>query len=381
MSTTARPEYKDLIERARLRAQSIKAATQVPGTPPSLRNLPSDPSDAGKATAPEDPNASPDKRNVPGSQPQNSDANPAATPPMPETQPAGLGEGKPLPTPTDGNAKDKAFTSPTTDLAKIASSAAEIAARLTGRVAPTAPAAPEPKQAAASPETPAGLELTPDYHLKLATIILADEEGRGYVEQLLDRHIGHQARTELVKSAQEMQDKFAQVAYAQHAEQQELLKVAAQHETERLNFLTELGKLPEEQQIKVAGMIELINSAAQNLQGFELDSFIKGAMDMAALMDGGGMPEGGEVDPAAMAPGATPNLSPEELLALVDQLVQAGQIDPAQAEEIKALLSGGGGGGGEEEMAEADKQAAEILAKVAPLPDAATLEKVASAIR
>jgi len=219
-----------------------------------------------------------------------------------------------------------AVTSATPDLTKAAAA-----------VEKPAPAA------AAAPEIPAGGEAL---MVKIASALMNTEQGRAAVEIMLQEQLGVEAADGLVKQA-------AFAAQQQRLEQEQarelFIKQAAAIEQNHQELRTQLSNLPPEVQesvIKVASAIEQKMLLLPNdVRYYEL--FKKGAADAAQMMAmaGGAESPMGALPPeaglaGAMPPGATGELSPEELAMLIQQLADDGQIPPEVAAQLLAELQG-----------------------------------------
>jgi len=183
------------------------------------------------------------------------------------------------------------------------------------------------------------LEFTPEFHFKIASTILATEQGRQTVEALLLQELGAEAANDLVKAASMMEDQAAQAAayeasgaaYADQLweqaspdEQEKIIKIASIHEYQKSRFAEdEFGAL--------------LKQAYD--QGAEAAA---GQMDQSAAPPGaeGAAPGGAEGEE-----GGGQEASIDDIVEVLQNLVQSGQITSDVAEEILTKLVGGEEGG------------------------------------
>ena len=184
--------------------------------------------------------------------------------------------------------------------------------------------APEAAKAATSSEAVASnIELTPEFHLKLASSILATQEGVDFALSLLRKQAGVEAANDLMSSALAMHEKYASAAQAPaETEAEQLFKSASADEQAMI--------------VKFAKVHEYCLNRIEN--DFEKLAFAQGAQDAAAMDEsaaGGQEPQlpGGEE-------GGTP--SPEEIVQVLQQMVQSGEIDEKTAQEVLQILAQGG---------------------------------------
>lgn len=243
---------------------------------------------------------------------------------MGETAPNGVGEGSYI-TPIDGDAKDKAATTPTAPLSKIATMLREsVEALKAAQVAPATPAteAAPVKEAAHEFELPADLTQNEDIMSKLASIgamMIGTEDGCNAVAEVLERRCGEEEAAALITAAREQAIKMAS---AQHVE--EAAPVAAP---------------AEDAFAKKAAAAQQAHEAWFNFfqTEFEKQAYAQGAVDgeqAAQAMEGGAAPE---------IPGsAEAGMSDEDVMQVIQAMVQSGEISP---EEAEALLAQAGGDG------------------------------------
>lgn len=197
---------------------------------------------------------------------------------------------------------------------------------------------------------------------KIASLVLATEDGRAIVQRELEKAHGLAAADDIIKAAAFMEEQIAQLN-----ELEESGILAAQEAWD---------KATPEQRTHIQKMAMVHDIARNNLKtDGEKNAYDQGAM-MASQMGDAGLaeaPEGGH-------PMEADGPSEEDILAAIQELVASGQIPPEVAEQIiQALGSGAGGGegGGEgaetpaggEEMPPEEKEAREILSKSASVSE------------
>lgn len=225
---------------------------------------------------------------------------------MGETSPNGVGQGHYI-TPVNGDAKDKAATTPTAPLDKIANMLRESVVALQSTAAPVA----EPvKEAAHEFDMPADLTQNDDIMRKLASIgamMIGCEEGAQAVAEVLERRCGEEEANALITSAREQAIKMASAVESQPTEEEIFAKkasVCAESHNAWLNyFQTEIEKR----------------------------AYAQGAVDgeqAAQAMEAGAAPEipGTEED----------GMSDEDVLQVIQEMIQSGEIAPEEAEALLA---------------------------------------------
>lgn len=360
MSTNFKGSYTELF--ARVDAFQKKATAKKAGA------IPADPRDKGTTSVPADSDGTdPSKLMLPnGSRPENTAG---GVPDGVTDSASGVGQGKgvspstttrpdELPIPGGGEksariARVTAVASKVSEWMKGASTT--IGAPVTAPAAPAA-AAPAAKSATAAAEVP--LALTDDYHIKLASAFLSTEEGRTIAANYLEKQAGIEVANQLMQGATAMHTELVKAANARV----EMEKVAnAAMQTEINNLDEELRMLPEAVRNQV---IKTSNAHVHQLSRIEdptLQAFYKQGAADAAMMEQaaagappGGAPAGG--DPAAAGgqlPGSEEGpMSMEEIVEVVQQLVQSGQLPPEVAQqflsELESKMSGQGQPGGPE---------------------------------
>jgi len=314
-----------------------------------------DPADKGEKEIPSHPDGDSKKKTmVPDQQAENKSREGQDVTDK-DTKPSSTGENVPGPV-EDGNAKDDAATSPDTPLSKIANKVPGLMDRIKNLSTATPEGTPEGKAAGEQDQTLQNMQFTDAFHLKLASIILSSEEGINFAEKLVEKEAGLEAAHDLMKSAGEQQYLMSKEAaeYAQWAEYVE--QYAAQCE-DQFNDLTKSASEEDMQEIiKLAQSHEAISNKFEH--DFEKQAYDVGAADAAGMED---VMAGGEEVPGEA------QLNPEDILALLDQAVQSGELDEETAMMLAEQLLGGemgGMDGGEEippEAMAAEKMASEVL--------------------
>lgn len=246
---------------------------------------------------------------------------------MDVTKPNGVGQGQYV-VPKDGTAADKAVTSPTTPLSKLAASLLEVnnaANAVRGASQTTKAASP------ATFELPVSLASDADLMSKLASIggiMLGSEAGQRAVADVLEKQAG-------------LDEARAIIAEAEAA----LYKEASQQIYENTTM--------DETMIKQATACYNTHAAWINQFATDMEkvAYANGAEDGEAMADA---VEAG-ADPAALA-----DVSDEEVLAYLQELVESGQVAPEEAEAvIQALGDAGQDGVTPQEVADAIREAVE----------------------
>lgn len=276
------------------------------------------------------------------------------------TKPNGAGQGEYV-VPKDGTAADEAVKSPTTPLSKMAQALKELQQKSAGVVAPAAApaakpaptaAAPAAKPApAAAPAAPASapvkqasqgtfelpVSLLPDNSLmdKLASIggiMLGSEAGQQMVAEVLEKEAGiAEARAIIAEAQATMEKEAASQLY---------------EETNMIN--TNYAGMQKSAAAAQHAHVAWINSFNTDM---EKNAYMNGAEDGAAVADA---IESGE-DPEALA-----DVSDEEVIAYLQELVESGQISQEEAEAVLQSIGDAGEDGlTPEEMAQALTEAVE----------------------
>jgi hypothetical protein len=340
------PQYQSIL--SRIKEANTGAADpkkKASGDQEAVHGI-KDPADKGQKAVPEHPQGDDNK-----DQQRPADANQASGDPGGQA-----GEGKKLedkdtnpgstgtnvPATNNGKLKEDAATEPNTPISKIAKQSQSILAAI--EAVTSSKSAAKTKEAdgnvmkkeeasgkvAGQDDIP--FEVTADVSQKIACSILANEERTAVVAGWLKEDSGAEKAASLIAAAQQEASEADMYAYKQAAYEQQLVE-----EFEALS--------PEEQeQIKAAHAL-LQQGLSHYKSDGEKQAFMGGAADAAAMMDA---EAGGE---EAMIPGGGEGeLGPEEILALLEQLVASGQIPQEVAEQVAMELMTGEGGGMEPGM-------------------------------
>jgi NifU-like protein involved in Fe-S cluster formation len=225
-----------------------------------------------------------------------------------------------------------------------------------GRSVPTASAAAATKSATGA--TLPDLDLSTETLAKIASSMLATEEGSTSVFRELYRQEGEKAATERIHEVFAAADIFQKAAA--ETDQIEIVKQAAADEIFEkaaaiFHDLQAQGVTDED-----ASWIMKTASDHQNNFDSIQEDWVKAAyaqgMDDAAMLEDAAEGEGMEMDEEEVAPemeDALPmggdQLGEEEIIALLEQAIEAGIITP---EDVAAALAEDGGEGAEMEMAQ-----------------------------
>lgn len=233
---------------------------------------------------------------------------------MGETAPNGVGQGSYV-TPVNGDAKDKAATTPTAPLDKIANMLRESVAALQSAAETPAPVAEPVKEAAHEFELPSDLTQSDDIMRKLASIgamMIGCDEGAQAVAEVLERRCGEEEAAALISTAREQAIKMA--AAAEQVEE-------------------EVAPSKEEVFAKQASAAEASHRAWFEFfqTDFEKQAYAQGAVDgeqAAAAMEAGGAPE---------IPGTEEEgMSDDDVMQVIQAMIQSGEISPEEAEALLA---------------------------------------------
>ncbi len=327
---------KDFQKNAAAKSASATDQSQK-GNPKGTTVSETDPNQQGEMNPKLTPGESADAQNLPSNR---NEIKPAEIPTVVDQLNPGE-VGTDVPSTQNGDKKDDAANSPTVDLSKIATDARSIAARIKAVGVPksaTAAKQTAPTKIAAASDLPA--QLGADYLVKLATEILRSEEGVRFAEQVLTKSAGAETARNLLQMAQAQHDEYVKEAQAQ-AEWQ---KSAAAQEQAFNEALDELYKNASTEERAQMDKIASVHSAALDkiTDPIEKAAYQQGAMDAASMAQSqGGDPAaegqlpGGEDGPASL----------EQIVQILQQAVQAGEIDPQTAEAVLKDLAGQAGGG------------------------------------
>ena len=185
-----------------------------------------------------------------------------------------------------------------------------------------------------------------EYLAKLGQAVLEVEGGIETAQNVLNKKAGADAATKLIEDAKQANQTIKQ-ASQQEKELDEFMKNASDEEKQELQQMAaydEFMKNASDEEKQEIEKIASIHKQAKDRLSTEQEkqAYDAGAADAAMAMDaqeGGQMPE----DASSYEP------SMEEILMILDQLVQAGEIDEQTAvqlaEMLMAEMEGQGGGG------------------------------------
>ena len=298
------------------------------------------------------------------------------------SDPQGTGEGSYI-TPKDGDAKDKAATSPTTPLSKIAQAQAALKAATAAKADATAS-----KSASTQPdvELPSNIQGNPTLMQKLAAIsqaMLATEHGRRYVNEFLEKEAGMQEANgiiEQVRAAMMQKQASEQVAAQdQYIMEKSAAAVEASHNVWLNQCQDDMEKIA-----YATGAVDGQAAAEAAMAGGEpaIEGEEPTAEDVMECLQE--LVEAGEVSPeeaqaviASLGEAAEDGgISGEELAERLRAGVESGEISPEQAEVIaQAFMEDMAAGEAAEGAEEAPEMDPEVAAAVAP-----EVEKTASVL-
>lgn len=271
------------------------------------------------------------------------------------TKPNGAGQGEYV-VPKDGTAADEAVKSPTTPLSKMAQALKELQQKSAAAAAPAAAPAPAPAASApttaATPAAPAPaapapapavkkasqgtfelpVSLLPDNSLmdKLASIggiMLGSEAGQKMVAEVLEKEAGIAEARAIIAEAQATMEKEAASKF---------------YEENNMMYNQPNTAMNKSAAAAKSAHIAWYNSFNTDM---EKNAYMNGAEDGAAVADA---IEAGE-DPEALA-----DVSDEEVIAYLQELVESGQISQEEAEAVlQSIGEAGEDGLTPEEMAQA----------------------------
>lgn len=262
------------------------------------------------------------------------------------------------PSVSDGNAEDDKGTA---ELKSLAKSAADIVAALKNKNKTVSEAVKkEATESKTAEEVASSLAegFTPEFHLKLASVILSTEEGKAFANEIVKREKGIEAAAIIVKAA------------AQQAELDKIAEARQREEMEKQAYVQELENVwstfSKEDQDSIVKLATAHNVNTNKLTSdIEKAAYDAGAADAAAVMDseesGQPLPVEGE------------ETSIEDIVMVLEQLVASGQITPEDAQAILEAFLGEQGG----VPADVDPAMAEEAAAMEAVPE---MGKVASVV-
>lgn len=256
------------------------------------------------------------------------------------TDPNGVGQGEYI-TPENGDAKDKAYTSPTTPLSKIAETLQRGVDGLFSSAEEVATPAPVQPEKSASQEVglPTDIKNQPDLMSKLAhfgAAMCATTEGQIALERQLKKQAGISEAHALIQTV--MAENAAELQKAAAYQEAMMAKQAGAEEA----AIAAAAQLTPAQMEKVAAAYKAHSAVMDQFQyPFEKQAYMAGAADAEA------MDAGLQEDPSAPAiPGMEGQLTEEDIMEAIGELVQSGQIPPEAVEAILTELSADGEPGG-----------------------------------
>jgi hypothetical protein len=232
---------------------------------------------------------------------------------------------------------------------------------------PAAPESAEPAKEEEAKKEAAGdrvaIQLTPEFHMKLAEAILETDEGIAFAEQILVKKAGVDKAHELIAMALE-QEEYSKMAAADHM-------VAEQGRLEMLDacagIVEGFRKTASAEDLELATKMASVHAAACAALPSEHAkmAYMSGAADAAQMSDE--MEAGEEGDPGL---GADQPMDPEEIVEILATLVESGELDEETALQIAETVMAEAGGGeqlpAEEEMPEEVKQASALIKAMEP---------------
>jgi hypothetical protein len=356
MATTPTSGIKstaDLVKMAQaFKAQRRKAAADA--------GAPADPTDAGTASIPVQPDAEdPSKNGIPPGGKSNTnptDDTNVDSKITSQTNPAESGSGH-VPSTENGTAQDEAATKAAKALQSGRTLLQNLQARFTGNksaadasTAQTPPAAPvnkggNPDPALAEPEAVAKMasELFP----QIGMMICGDVEGQAFLNTFLQKKAGEAMANDMLTKAATA-NAFYERQWLVEREQQ--AKQAAEQEAFNQAFAA-LSPREQEISIKLASLYQQ-EQANMNCPADRF-WFEKGAAAFADMQSAAGGPSAEPDMSQASMPGGDGTPTPQDLLELLANEVQSGQMTPDEAEKAMSILSavlghdGGGAAGGD----------------------------------
>jgi hypothetical protein len=348
--------YTQILERTRAYMKS--ASAQAPEK---------DEREAGKvAPSPTDPQV---KADLPADVPAK-DGQPKS---IESKQVAGVKE-DPACTPVSGDAKDDAVKSPTAKLASdIQSTVARVQEFLNKKAGTTTVAttpAPAPVATASNDKVAGDFELNPDFHFKLASLILSTEEGVAFAEKLINKAAGEAAAHQIINDALVQQN-----AYEAYAE--EMQKAAAEEEYAYAYLeqaAAEYDQIVKSASVDEQKLLEKFATVHGDILSRLEDPLLKaayqqGAEDAADYVDMEA--EGGEGAEGSI-PGAEGELDVETVIEVLDEMVQSGELPEEAAVAILEEITGQSAGGEGEMGGEMSPEEQEAM-MMASLPEEAKM--------
>ena len=173
-------------------------------------------------------------------------------------------------------------------------------------------------------------EFTPEFHAKIGSAMLQFAEGRDMVERCLRQLHGAEMAQDIIKAAAFMEE---------HA------LALQQAELEGATAAEQLAGSMDAEDLKVASMLAEAHAYdLSQLATVEEQEAYKAAAAQAAGMADQGMGGMDEMPPEAQGE-AGEQVSPEDIMQVIEFLLQEGKISPEEAQKIVEELAQGGAGG------------------------------------
>ena len=192
------------------------------------------------------------------------------------------------------------------------------------------------------------LNFDPAFHFKLASSLLATEEGRAYAQHLIEAEHGAAEAESIIKAAAFMEHQYNELqaaevegasaadalwASATPEEQVAAVKMANAHFVARESLATDMEK-------------QAYDDGAATAAQLQDQGALGGAGGAPGADAGAGAPPAGPDAGAAGAPAdGGGEVSDDQIVQVLEQLVQSGEVKPEEAEAIMQALMGGGQGG------------------------------------
>ena len=235
-----------------------------------------------------------------------------------------------------GDEEDKGYTSHDKKLASAKKRGSELLASLrgAGKKTASAPSDSQPQQKQQTGEQ--NDQLTPEYHFKIASYVLQNEDLAQKVHELMEEDIGAQHAKLAMANALAMEEGYASYHH----------KVASLQQQE--------SQMTEEE-LRDSQFLQAVHGKKLSSDYSEKDELVKLAYKNAAMEAEGLMGQGLD-DPNASVEdyplaGAGEEASIEEIIATLDMMLQAGEITEEEYQMVLAELEQGMAMEGQDEMA------------------------------
>ena len=207
---------------------------------------------------------------------------------------------------------------------------------ISGKAAAGEPVAKSANATPAAATTMPAADLSPDVLAKIASAVLSTEEGIGFVHSMFEKQAGEAAARSMIQEAILSAEQFDTVEQVKSAAFEDVFsKAAAIH--------ADLSQIITEEDADSIRKTAAIHQAAL----MELDHPLLKAAYAAGMDDAAGMEaaedEGGEGAADAAMPMGGEQLSEEEILALLQEMIASGEITE---EDVAAALQASEGGEG-----------------------------------